>query len=343
VDIGAPQTSTSADASATSPSTEAVAQTDGEQRADGSTDPAASVCDGLVAVTAGSVELDSLVETSGLAASRQHPGIVWAHNDSGQATEVSAIGPSGEHRATFALGGIDGVDIEDIAVHDGELYLADIGDNDSVRESVAVYRFAEPDPAAGDGVVTGVEVIELRYPGGARDAEAFAVDPATGELIIIEKAFGFAPGGGLVTPTPASIFVAPSPGDAAGATDGGTTGEVTELTATGTVAMTRLAAEATGEAPPDAIFTRLGLEGVVTAADIRGDGRLIAIRTYATVWLFGRSEGQSVAEALASTPCEAPTVVEEQGESVAFLHADTAAFVTASEGSNPAWNVTSGP
>ena len=300
---------------------------------EGDSDITAESCAGLRAETAGTVEVDALVETSGLAGSRRHPGIVWAHNDSGQRLAIYALGSGGTHVATFGIEGVDAVDIEDMAVHDGSVYLADIGDNDAERDEVAVYRFDEPDPASGGATITGIEVFRFRYPGGPRDAEAFAVDPLSGDLVIVEKAFGFGPGSGLLAPSPATVFVAP-------------VGELStdrpfELLAAGAIPLDELAKQATALAPADAIFTRLGVEGVATATDIRADGGLIAIRTYATVWLFQRGDGESVAQALASTPCEAPSIVEEQGEAVAFLEEGTAAFVTVSEGSSPAWNVTS--
>lgn len=299
---------------------------------------AGSACADLRATSDGTVELDSLIETSGLAASQVHDGVVWAHNDSGQETALHAIGPNGSDLGTFTLNtsaDVAGVDIEDIAVSGSTVYLADIGDNDATRDEILIYRFPEPDPTAGGGAVADVEVVRLRYPDGPRDAEAFVVDPVTGELIIVEKAFGFGSGGGLVSPTPATIYTASPPFDSSGFD-----GTPIELAPTGAVAMDQLATQATAEPPADAIFTRLGVEGVATAADIRADGQLIAVRTYATVWLFERRDGQTVAEALASAPCEAPTIVEAQGEAVAFLNADSSAFVTVSEGTNPAWNVT---
>ena len=310
------------------------------------------ICAGLVAATVGAVDLASLVEASGLAASQRNPGIVWAHNDSGQTTAVHAFGPGGAHRASFELVGIAGIDIEDIAIVGTTIHLADIGDNDAERSEIAVYRFEEPDLAALDGTadstvdgaidgaIEAVDVIRLRYPDGPRDAEAFVVDPADGTMLVIEKAFGFG-GSGLVSPTPATVY-AVTPADLAAApSSGGADGLPIELRPVGAVAMDDLAARATGQAPADAIFTRLGLEGVATGADIRADGRLIAVRTYSSVWLFERAPEQTAVEALASEPCEAPTVVEAQGEAVTFLDGSGAAFVTVSEGSSPAWNVTS--
>lgn len=316
----------------------ADAETDAEPTTTiaGASDTPTAACAELSAAEEGMVELDSLIETSGLAASQRFAETFWAHNDSGQATAIHAISAGGAHRATFELDGIDGVDIEDMAVVGDSVYLADIGDNNERRDHIAIYRFDEPDPAPGDGSITEVDVFRFRYPDGARDAEAFMVDPLTNEFVIIEKAFGFGSGPGLVSPRPATVYVAPPASSATPAPDG----QVVELIEAGTAPMDQLATQATSEGPADAIFTNLGLEGVATAADIRADGRLIAIRTYATVWLFDRQDGETVAEALTSAPCEAPTIVEDQGEAVAFLDGTTSGFVTVSEGQRPAWNVT---
>lgn len=290
------------------------------------------LCRGLRATSDGRVEHAGLIELSGLVASVRNEGVVWAHNDSGRAPAVFAIGTSGANLGSFLLPGVSAVDIEDIALTDGALHLADIGDNDGERAEIAVYRFPEPEPGTGDSIGEGdVEVIRLAYPDGPRDAEAFLVDPLTGQFVIIEKVFGVGGGGGgFLGPTEATIYVADPPFD----------GGINELRPAGTVAMDVLADRATAPPPEGALFTAAGLEGLATGADIRADGRVLAVRTYATVWLFARNDGETVVDALASEPCEAPTLVEDQGEAVALLSTTDGSFVTASEGPNPAWNTT---
>ena len=46
-----------------------------------------------------------LDELSGIAASRRHPGIWWAHNDSNNVGTLYAIDETGTVRATFPLRG----------------------------------------------------------------------------------------------------------------------------------------------------------------------------------------------------------------------------------------------
>ena len=93
-----------------------------------------------------------LAESSGLAVSRTQPGVYWSHNDSGDGPNLYAIDASGRLLATFQIGGAEARDWEDMASGPciGDLapagaaappvclYLADIGDNDRVRQWLTV-------------------------------------------------------------------------------------------------------------------------------------------------------------------------------------------------------------
>lgn len=136
---------------------------------------------------------DVMREASGIALSRMHAGVLWTHNDSDRGENVFAIDADGSLLATVAVAAAQNRDWEDIAVArcpgggpDGDcLYLADIGDNRAARAGVGLWVLAEPDPASGD-VHAAAVFIRLRYPDGARDAEAIAVtDDAT--LMLITK------------------------------------------------------------------------------------------------------------------------------------------------------------
>lgn len=285
----------------------------------------------MTAAEMATVQTPVLVEASGAAVSQTHDGVLWAHNDDGRTPAVIALGLDGSEIAEFVLPGISGVDIEDLALVDGVLYLADIGDNRSRREGIAVYRFPEPDPVA-DEAIGDVETINFRYPEGAIDAESLLIDPITGQLIVIAKKVRIGGGDGTtpLSAAPAPIFVTDPPFDLEG---------TTVLEQRGTLALDELLTVATGESPEGTI-SDLGLSGVATAADIRPDGTAVAVRTYQAVWLFDRGSDQTVPEALSGVPCQAPTILEEQGEALAFLDDSTNSFVTISEGLNPAINVT---
>jgi hypothetical protein len=255
-----------------------------------------------------------LTEISGVVASRQSPGVLWMHNDSGGDPEVFAVGTDGAPRGRYALAGAEARDWEDIALGPGpdegvdDLYLGDIGDNTSQRSDVTVYRVAEPAVAEGDAggqSLDGVAALTLTYADGARDAETLLSDPVTSDLFVVSKQWDGAPAG-----------VYRIPADVAGTAGG---------------------ASATMERVADAGVPSGEL---ATGGDISADGSLIAIRTYQGVLLWDRAPDQTVGEALAGEPCEAAATSELQGEAVAFLAdgPDGPAYVTVSEGQNPPIN-----
>src|SRR5215470_10849783 len=96
----------------------------------------------------------SVSESSGLVASRTMPGAYWTHNDSGDGPFIYAFDTRGDSLGAFGVTGAQNSDWEDIAAGPGPqpnksyLYIGDIGDNDSVRPEVIVYRVAEPSLSA---------------------------------------------------------------------------------------------------------------------------------------------------------------------------------------------------
>ncbi len=128
-----------------------------------------------------------ITESSGLAASAAHPGIFWTHNDSDDGPYVYAVDSTGRTVATVTLRGVKPRDAEAISLGpDGQLYLADIGDNlDGGWSEVWVYRFAEPRDLR-DQSVDAVRY-RVRYEDGPRNAEALMVHPVTGRLYIASK------------------------------------------------------------------------------------------------------------------------------------------------------------
>jgi hypothetical protein len=157
------------------------------------------------------------------------------------------------------------------------LYVADIGDNLSLRPSVAIHRFGEPSVLDGD--VEELDSLAVRYPDGPADAEAFFVDPVSGDSFIVTKA-----------PSGRSALLR-SPGDA----------------------WSSSSVEAQHVATID-----LGVLSFVTAGAISSDGSTIALRTYRSVFLWERHGDESVPDAMRVEPCEAPSPTEPQGEALAF-------------------------
>ena len=150
------------------------------------------------AVTNGIINIPLLTEASGIAASRNNPGVLWTENDSGNAAVVYAIDSQGRNLGTYALPA--NTDNEDIGIGPGPvtnvsyLYVTDIGDNKSTRANIAIYQVPEPavyfwqtnNPVA-NRAMKGMRAITLTYPDGAHNAEAEFADPITGDWFVLTK------------------------------------------------------------------------------------------------------------------------------------------------------------
>ncbi|MCZ4605514.1 WD40 repeat domain-containing protein [Streptomyces sp. Lzd4kr] len=130
-----------------------------------------------------------ITESSGLAASRQHPGIYWTHNDQDTGAYLYAVDSStGETVATITMTGVGTPrDVEAISMGpDNQLYVGDIGDNDGVQwPYVWIYRLPEP-KTLKDQTIRATQYV-VKYSDGTRDAESMVVHPKTGRVYIIDK------------------------------------------------------------------------------------------------------------------------------------------------------------
>lgn len=260
--------------------------------------PGAAVCDAYTDVAeSGALEDEDLREISGIVASRRHPRVLWAHNDSRGGALVYALSFTGRLVATWELDGASALDWEDISIGPGPqpdtsyLYVGDIGDNFALRSEISVFRFPEPD-LSGDGEVKEYERFRLTYPEPGLNAEALAVDPVSGDLIVITKDRA----------GPEIVYSAP----AAELRDGLTTRleEVARLD--------------------------LGARAEVTAADFSPAGERIALRGYRQVWIWPRVSAD-LATTFANDPCRAASPDEVQGEALGFSP-DGLSIFTISEG-----------
>ncbi|MGY5129274.1 hypothetical protein [Streptomyces nigrescens] len=145
-----------------------------------------------------------ITESSGLTASRTHPGIYWTHNDSDDGPYLYAVdGKSGRTVARITLRGVGAPrDVEAIAAGpDGDLYIGDIGDNlGGSWNHVWIYRFPEP-KRLRDTTVTATQFV-VKYADGPRDAEAMMVHPKTGRVYLASKKQG---GGGALYEGPRQL------------------------------------------------------------------------------------------------------------------------------------------
>ena len=134
-----------------------------------------------------------LTESSGVAASRTRPGLLWTFNDSGNDPILFATDTLGRDLGTFRVAGATNEDWEAIALGPCGakqcLFVGDIGDNAERRQDVVIYRVPEPrlgGSARGRRATPPATALHVRYPDGPHDAESLILSRA-GDLFIITK------------------------------------------------------------------------------------------------------------------------------------------------------------
>lgn len=227
-----------------------------------------------------------LPELSGLAASHKHAGVYWAENDSGNALELIGIREGGSVVAQIPLTGATNTDVEDIALGpcapnsaDTCVFLADIGDNNKVRTSVAIYRLKEPDVLSNDA--RQVEVLAFTYPDGAHNAESFVIDPKTAVPYVLTKAAG-------------------------------TLGDVYRLDNLAVGQSGSAVKVASVNAPNNS-------DQISTGADAHPEGERLLIRTYSHLWELRTPGAATLDSVWTAQPVELAAPSQPQSEAVAYL------------------------
>ncbi|MFC0509020.1 esterase-like activity of phytase family protein [Micromonospora costi] len=170
-------------------------------------------------------------------------------------------------------------DTEDLALGpDGTLWVADTGDNDRTRETVAVWRL----PPGADRPV----LYRLAYPDGAHDAEAMLVT-GDGRPLIVTKS--------------STNLYAPA----------------SALRAGGTVPLVKVGQVRLPSSTTSNPYGLIGRAVVTGAATAPGGGRVV-LRTYADAFEFDVTGGDVVAALTGGTPRVVPLPDEPQGESITY-------------------------
>ncbi|HTG44750.1 MAG TPA: hypothetical protein VK633_09485 [Verrucomicrobiae bacterium] len=248
----------------------------------------------------GAIDSEDITEASGLAASWRNPGVFWTHND-GSGEKIFALSADGRLLATFKLGkSVD--DVEDIAVGPGPdaqlsyLYVGDVGSNTGNRDEVKVLRTAEPQVASEPSTDT-VDFGKV---------ESFRLEYPEGK---------FDAEAILVDPIARDLYV------------------VTKETSGAHLFLAHLDDLQAGETITLEAVAELEFSKVAGGA-ISRDGQLIALRREDAAYLWTRSPGQTIVEALSSTASALPIVGppdEPNGEAITFL-LDSSGYITLSEG-----------
>ena len=125
-------------------------------------------------------------ESSGLARSREHPGVLYTHNDAGNGPDLYAVDHDGT-RAVITVEDAEALDWEDMAsTRDGRLWIGDIGDREGVRSTISVSVVPEPTPLTTTTVAA--TTYRFTYPDGPHDAEALLIDPRRFRIYVVTKA-----------------------------------------------------------------------------------------------------------------------------------------------------------
>ncbi|HEY9047089.1 MAG TPA: hypothetical protein VIN08_14390 [Ohtaekwangia sp.] len=236
-----------------------------------------------------------LDEVSDLAASVNNPGMLWAHNDSGNGADVYLVNEDLDIKLTCKLKDIDNRDWEDMTVGPGPdpnktyIYIGDIGDNNARYEYKYIYRFEEPvlKPGEDKRLITSFDTICFKLPDRKKDTEALFIDPATKDLYVVSK-----------REEPVVLYTLRYP-------------YATNDTITATSIMT------------------LPLKEIV-AGDMSADGKNILLKNYYHIYWWSASGYKPVSALLQEKPKEVPYKEEYQGESIAWAR-DGSGFYTISE------------
>ncbi len=148
----------------------------------------------------GKIKSPDITESSGIAASRCRPDVLWTHNDSGDDSFIYALDLMGNSLGTWRIPNAKNIDWEDIAAFKDKvgkcfLYIGEIGDNKAQRREHAIYRIDEPIVSDDDASSTrsqpnstkNADVIRFAYPDFDQDAETLMVVPGSGDIYVITK------------------------------------------------------------------------------------------------------------------------------------------------------------
>ncbi|MGZ5254716.1 MAG: hypothetical protein ACXWV4_10220 [Flavitalea sp.] len=131
----------------------------------------------------------SITEASGICMSMKYNNHLWIHEDSGNPPQLTLIKNDGTTAGTIYLKGATNFDWEEITRYSSAnkefLMIGDIGDNNRVRSKCILYILEEP--SITTDTITAFQEIQFSYADGARDAEAFVIEPSTLDLFIFSK------------------------------------------------------------------------------------------------------------------------------------------------------------
>ena len=253
----------------------------------------------------GNLESKKLDEASGIQAGSG--GVFFIHNDEGD--DLFAIDGRGRHLGRMHVKDAKNKDWEDITRVPGEngplLVIGDIGDKHRRRKSLRLYFVPEPPPDRLEDDITPLHRVKLRLPDRPTDIEAMAWDPSSGMILFLSK-----------PDQPPKLYGI----------------DLEDALREDELEM-KLLGDVPGFRQPTSTDIMKGLHRGMrvsqpTGMDISPDGRLAAVITYRSLYLFWREEGESWAEAFRQKPDEYPGPPGVYEEAVSFSEGGKYIYVT---------------
>ena len=263
----------------------------------------------------GKVRIEKLNEASGMVATDTW---LWFHNDSGDGPTLYASSMEGEGRAEITIEGAFARDWEAMtpfSENDRNYFLiGDTGDNKERLDVATFYVIEKPSSNTVTPVLYSFTATYAEL--GAKDVEAFVVDPKSKELLVITKGRD-----GIhhyllgAFPLPSSI-------------------DLTQTSQAQKFSAPHIALREIHSAP----FAQLPLDRseqsrLITDATIDPTGEWLIVRNYLSARVYRKQAEETWTEAFQQKPCKLPLPMQQQGETLAFSPNGTSVW-TLSEGSS---------
>jgi hypothetical protein len=240
------------------------------------------------------IEID---EASGMVASLRNPEHYWVINDSKDLNRMFLVSQAGQGKAEFTLLGLENRDWEAMGRWQNKtgqtyLYVADIGDNLAQNASYQVHRFLEPSLKLTDPlrrVIKHTQSLEFTLPDGSRDMECMLIDQVTGDLYFISK-----------REDQKRLYRLPA-----------------EAFASMGVQKAQFMYELNFSTPTSDLSLLKQLY-FITDGNVASSNEEIIVRNYLEIYYWKKKKHESIADALRRKPRIVPSILEPQGEALAF-------------------------
>ncbi len=199
----------------------------------------------------GKIDSSLVTECSGLVQSLRYGGVFWALGDSGSGARIVPVTIDGKLARGWpgpvAVEGCRNNDWEDIALDaKGNLIIADMGNNDGNRKQLMLHFVKEPRPGAR--TVRPDRSLRVHYADQRSASPDYDCE---------------------------AVFVS-----------GGRIFFLTKRRSDTRTFLYRLTGESAKASNPLRLVDSFDIGGMVTAADVSPDGKLVAVLTYTALWVF---------------------------------------------------------